>query len=213
MSEAETIRVMIVDDHLMVRDGLKLFLSVYEDLVVVAEAADGRTALTLCAQAQPDVILMDLVMPGMDGPTATARIRAEFPQVQVIALTSFSDQELVTRAISAGAISYLFKDVHGDKLALAIRKTHRGTSTLAPAATQALVQAAQGDQQLGSDLTPREREVLGWLIEGKTNREIAAELVISEATVRLHVSNILAKLGAANRTEAATIALQHKLKL
>ena len=213
MSEAETIRVMIVDDHLMVRDGLKLFLSVYEDLVVVAEAADGRTALTLCAQAQPDVILMDLVMPGMDGPTATARIRAEFPQVQVIALTSFSDQELVTRAISAGAISYLFKDVHGDKLALAIRDAHRGTSTLAPAATQALVQAAQGDQQLGSDLTPREREVLGWLIEGKTNREIAAELVISEATVRLHVSNILAKLGAANRTEAATIALQHKLKL
>ena len=202
---------MIVDDHLMVRDGLKLFLSVHEDLIVVAEAANGEEALMQCAQARPDVILMDLVMPGMDGPTATARIRATFPQIQVIALTSFSEQELVTRAISAGAISYLFKDVHADKLASAIRDAHRGNSTLAPAAAQALVQAAQVDQQLGADLTPREREVLGWLIEGKTNKEIAGQLVISEATVRLHVSNILSKLGAGNRTEAATIALQHKL--
>lgn len=213
MSEAEPIRVMIVDDHLMVRDGLKLFLSLHEDLIVVAEAADGQQALTVCAHTEPDVILMDLVMPGMDGPTATARIRADFPRVQIIALTSFSEQELVTRAISAGAIGYLFKDVHSDRLAQAIRDAHRGTPTLAPHAVQALVQAAQNEEQSGSDLTPRERQVLGCLINGCTNKEIAQQLVISEATVRLHVSNILSKLGASNRTEAASIALKRNIKL
>ncbi len=210
MNRKQPIRIMLVDDHLMIRDGLKVFLSIYEDLEVVAEAGDGREVLDLCRQAQPDVILMDMVMPNVDGPTATAHIRAAYPDIQVIALTSFAEQNLVQGAIEAGAIGYLLKDVHADKLAEAIRNAYHGRSTLDPSATQALVQATR-QQSLGADLTGREREVLALLVQGKKNREIAAELTISQATVRLHVSNILSKLGAANRTEAATLALQHHL--
>jgi DNA-binding NarL/FixJ family response regulator len=211
MNDKNLIRVMIVDDHLMVRDGLKVFLSLYDDLEVVADAGDGEQALTYCAQLRPDVILMDVVMPGMDGPTVTARIRAEFPEVQVIALTSFAEGDLVQRAIQAGAIGYLLKDVHPDKLAEAIRDAHHGRATIDAEAAQSLVQATSQPAPPGSDLTPREREVLALLVNGKTNREIAVQLTISQATVRLHVSNILSKLGVSNRTEAATLALQHKL--
>ena len=210
MNQDKLIRVMLVDDHLMIRDGLKVFLSTYDDLEVVAEAGDGQEALALCHEFQPDVILMDMVMPKVDGPTATAQIRTAYPKIQVIALTSFAEQELVQGAIEAGAIGYLLKDLHADMLAEAIRNACHGRSTLDPSATQALVEATR-QPALGTDLTPREREVLGHLVEGKTNREIAAGLTISQATVRLHVSNILSKLGAANRTEAATLALQHKL--
>jgi DNA-binding NarL/FixJ family response regulator len=211
MSEEKSIRVMIVDDHLMVRDGLKVFLSLYDDLEVVADAGDGEQALTVCAQLRPDVILMDVVMPGIDGPTTTARIRAEFPDVQIIALTSFAEGDLVQRAIQAGAIGYLLKDVHPDKLANAIRDAHHGRSTIDAEAAQSLVQVTSQPPAPGSDLTPREREVLALLVEGKTNRDIALQLTISQATVRLHVSNILSKLGVSNRTEAATLALQHNL--
>jgi NarL family two-component system response regulator LiaR len=211
MNEKKPIRVMIVDDHLMVRDGLKVFLSLYDDLEVVADAGDGEQALTYCTQLRPDVVLMDVVMPGMDGPTVTARIRAECPEVQVIALTSFAEGDLVQRAIQAGAIGYLLKDVHPDKLAEAIRDAHHGRSTIDPEAAQSLVQVTSQPPAPGSDLTPREREVLALLVKGKTNKEIAVQLIISQATVRLHVSNILSKLGASNRTEAATLALQHNL--
>jgi NarL family two-component system response regulator LiaR len=207
----ETIKVMIVDDHLMVRDGLKVFLSIHDDLEVIAEAEDGQQAIALCPQVQPDVILMDVVMPNIDGPTATAQIRADYPEVQVIALTTFSEKELVQRAIQAGAVGYLLKDVHPDKLAQAIRDAHHGRSTLDAGAAQTLIQAAAELPPPGSNLTPREREVLALLVEGKTNKEIAEELTISQATVRLHVSNILSKLGASNRTEAATLAHQHNL--
>ncbi len=201
---------MLVDDHLMVRDGLRVFLSVYEDLAVVAEADDGQQAITLCSEAQPDVILMDMVMPNVDGPTATARILAECPATKVIALTTFAGNELVQRAIQAGAIGYLLKDVHADKLAQAIRDAHHGRSTMDPIATQALVQATH-HSSIGADLTKREREVLLLLVDGKTNRKIAEALTISQATVRLHVSNILSKLEASNRTEAVSLALQNKL--
>lgn len=213
MSDSPTpvpIRVMLVDDHLMIRDGLKVFLSTYSDLEVVAEASDGQEALELCPQTRPDVILMDVVMPNMDGPAATAQIRASYPETQIIALTTFTERNLVQASIEAGAIGYLLKDVHADKLAEAIRNAHHGLSTLDPSATQALVQAAQ-QSPLGADLTGREREVLALLVQGKTNREIAADLTISQATVRLHVSNILSKLGAANRTEATALALKHHL--
>jgi DNA-binding NarL/FixJ family response regulator len=211
MSDQQPIRVMIVDDHLMVRDGLKMFLSLYDDLEVVAEAGDGQQAIDACRGIQPDVILMDVVMPGVDGPTATAAIRRDHPSIQVIALSTFSEQELVKQAIGAGAIGYLLKDVHANKLAEAIRDANHGRLTLDANAVQSLIQAANQQPSLGSDLTPREREVLALLVDGKTNRQIAGELTISPATVRLHVSNILSKLHAANRTEAAALALQHNL--
>ena len=211
MSEQTPIRVLLVDDHHMVRDGLRVFLSVYDDLEIVAEAEDGEQAIELCAQVQPDVILMDIVMPNMDGPTATARIHKLFPQVQVLALTSFLEEGLVQRALQAGATGYLLKDVHPDKLAKAIRDAYEGRSTIDSAAAQVLVQAAKQPSPLGGDLTAREREVLALLAEGMTNKQIAGLLTVSPGTVRLHVSNILSKLGASNRTEAAMLALQHEL--
>lgn len=211
MSEPSPIRVMIVDDHLMVRDGLRVFLSLHEDIDVVAEAGDGAEAEALCPEARPDVILMDVVMPRVDGPTATARIRAVYPNVQVIALTSFVEEDLVQAALQAGAISYLLKDVRPEKLAAAVRDAAGGRGTVDAKAAQALLQAESQSSEIGSDLTPREREVLALLAAGKTNKEIAAALSISTGTVRLHVSNILSKLEVSNRTEAATIALQHGL--
>jgi DNA-binding NarL/FixJ family response regulator len=211
MSEQTPIRVMLVDDHLMVRDGLQVFLSVYDDLEIVAEAGDGAEAFDLCAQVRPDVILMDIVMPNVDGPSATARIRETFPQVQVIALTSFVEVELVQRALRSGASGYLLKDVHPDKLAQAIRDAYQGRPTIASAAAQVLAQAARQPVPVGADLTPRERQVLALLAEGRTNKQIAEALTISSGTVRLHVSNILSKLGVSNRTEAARLALQHNL--
>jgi NarL family two-component system response regulator LiaR len=210
-SDTKPIRVMLVDDHLMVRDGLRVFLSVYDDIEVVAEAEDGKQAIALCAQDQPDVILMDILMPDVDGPTATAGIRKAFPQVQVIALTSFLEEDLVRRALQAGANGYLLKDVHPDKLAQAIRDAHEGRPTIASAAAQVLVQATMQPAPVGADLTPRERQVLALLAEGRTNKQIAEALTVSSGTVRLHVSNILSKLGVSNRTEAARLALQHNL--
>jgi NarL family two-component system response regulator LiaR len=211
LPDAQPIRVMLVDDHLMVRDGLKVFLSVYDDLEVVAEADDGQQAIELCGQVQPDVILMDIIMPNVDGPTATTRILEAFPQVQVIALTSFLEEDLVRQALQAGASGYLLKDVNSDRLAEAIRSAYRGRPTIDPAAAQVLVRAARQPSSLGSDLTAREREVLALLAEGMPNKKIAQVLTVSPGTVRLHVSNILSKLGVSNRTEAATLALQHNL--
>lgn len=211
MEQQETIRVMIVDDHLMVRDGLKVFLSGYADIEVVGEAGDGAQAVASCRQVKPDVILMDLVMPVMDGPDATAQIRAECPSVQVIALTSFADGDLVARAIQAGAIGYVFKDAQADRLTEVIRKASRGRATIDPAATQALVEMAQTPASVGSDLTRREQEILARLVEGRSNKQIAEDLVISLGTVRFHVSNIIAKLGVSNRTQAVSLALQKGL--
>lgn len=211
MSDSNPIRVMIVDDHLMVRDGLRVFLSVYEDIKVVAEADDGEQAIVLCRGVSPDVVLMDLLMPNMDGIEATRRIRSEHDSIQVIALTSFAEQELVEKAFRAGAISYLMKDVHSDKLAETIREARRGRSTIDSAAAQALVASTGEEASQREALTPREREILVMLTEGKTNKEIANQLSLSEGTVRFHVSNILSKMGVNNRTEAVSLALQQGL--
>jgi NarL family two-component system response regulator LiaR len=187
-------------------------LTAFDDLELVAEASNGERAVQLCQQTQPDVILMDLMMPGMDGATATGLIREKCPQTQVIALTSFKEKDLVEGAIQAGAISYLLKDVSADELANAIRAAAEGKPTLAPEAAQVLIQATRTSAtQPGSDLTEREREVLALLIEGLNNTQIAERLVVSVSTAKFHVSSILTKLGVASRTEAVSFALQNKL--
>jgi len=214
MDEKEPIRVMIVDDHALVRTGLGTFLMAYDDLALVAEAESGEEALNLCAQLEPDVVLMDLVMPGIDGAAVTRAIRERWPQTQIIALTSFKDQEWVEKALQAGAVGYLLKNVGADELADAIRAADAGRPTLAPEATQALVQAARSASEgprPGDDLTPREHEVLSLVVEGLSNAEIAGRLYISYSTTATHVSSILSKLGVSSRAEAVALALRSKL--
>ncbi len=205
------IRVLLVDDHPMVRRGLATFLMVFDDLELAGEAANGSEAIQLCGQVKPDVVLMDLIMPEMDGATATRAIRQQFPEVQVLALTSFKEEKLVQNVLQAGAIGYLLKDVSADDLAKAIRAAYAGRATLAPEAAQALVHAAAQPPAPTYDLTERERDVLALLVEGLNNTEIAGKLFVSPSTIKSHVSNILAKLGVTSRTEAASLALRHRL--
>jgi len=210
-SPSPRIRVLVVDDHAMVRRGLATFLKVFDDLELAGEAASGQAAIQLCVQLQPDVVLMDMVMPDMDGATATRLIRNQSESIQVIALTSFTEEILVQSALQAGAISYLLKDVSADELAQAIRAAHAGRATLSPQAAQALVHAAGQPPKPGLDLTERERVVLALMVEGLNNTQIAARLTVSPSTVKSHVSNILSKLGVASRTEAVTLALRKRL--
>jgi len=211
MIPSQPIRVMLVDDHAMVRLGLATFLKVFDDLELVGEADSGEAAIELCAQLLPDVILMDLMMPDMDGATATRLIRQQYPRVQVVVLTSFKEEGLVRNALQAGAIGYLLKDVSADELARAIRAAHSGRATLSPEATQALVHAANQPPAPGHDLTERERVVLALMVEGLNNTQIAARLVVSPSTIKTHVSNILSKLGVASRSEAVALALRSGL--
>jgi NarL family two-component system response regulator LiaR len=211
MKPEDKIRVLLVDDHRMVRDGLRVFLSVYDDIEVVGEAQDGSEVLDKCALTKPNVILVDILMQGVDGPTATALVRQEYPNIQVIALTSFVEPKLVQRALEAGAISYLLKDVHADKLAQAVRDAYQGRGSIDAAAAQSLVSSERDELSIDYGLTARESEILDQMVAGKSNKEIAQELVISLGTVRFHVSNILSKLGVKNRTEAVSLALRDGL--
>lgn len=208
VTSSQPIRVMLVDDHTMVRRGLAAFLRVFDDLQLAGEAESGQAAILLCADILPDVILMDMVMPDMDGAAATRAIRQQFPQVQVIALTSFKEGDLVKNALEAGAIGYLLKDVSADELVRAIRAAHAGRATLSPEAAQSLVETANQPPAPGLDLTERELEVLALMVEGLNNTQIAGRLTVSSSTIKSHVSNILSKLGVTSRTEAVTLALR-----
>jgi NarL family two-component system response regulator LiaR len=204
------IRIMIVDDHAVVRSGLGAFLTAMPDLEMVGEAENGEQAVVRAGLLKPDVILMDLMMPGMDGVSATRHIKTQHPSIQIIALTSFQEDELVQNALKAGAIGYLMKNVTARELAAAIRSARDGKMTLSPEAAQALVHATQNSAG-STDLTEREREVLKLMVEGLNNAEIAERLVVSLSTVKYHISNIFMKLGVDNRVAAVTMAIQKKL--
>jgi NarL family two-component system response regulator LiaR len=208
MTEGQRIRVVVVDDHAVVRSGIEFSLMALGDIELVGSAASGEEALRLCKEMDPDVVLMDMMMPDMDGSETTRALLEFCPNARVIALTSFQEGKVVQDALQAGATSYLLKDVGMDELADVIRSTHAGRGTLAPEATQALTEAATRARGLGQDLSLREREVLRLIVHGKSNVEIADLLSISLSTARFHVSTILSKLGAANRAEAAALAVK-----
>jgi len=211
MSEPGCIRVMTVDDHEILRSGIRFSLLAFKDLELVAEAHSGAEALKLCEEIQPDVVLMDMLMPVMNGVEATQAIRSQYPKVQVVVLTSFYDRDLVRRAMQAGAVGYLVKGVSADELAQAIRAAHAGRSILAPEALQALVQDVESAPKPGADLSQRELEVLALMAQGLSNAEIAQRLTVSISTVKYHVRGILSKLRAGSRAEAVAVALQHDL--
>jgi NarL family two-component system response regulator LiaR len=211
MNTPQPIKVMLVDDHNVVRSGLATFLKAYDDLKLVGEARNGLEAVSLCQRESPDVILMDLMMPEMDGIAATRAILADHPQVKIIAMTSFEEEKLVQGVLAAGAISYLLKNVTAGELARAIRDAASGKSTLSPEAARVLIQATRPPKEPAPDLTEREREVLNLLVQGHSNQHIAEALVISIATVKAHISSILSKLGVSSRAEAIAYSIKHKL--
>jgi two-component system, NarL family, response regulator LiaR len=207
---ADAIRVLVVDDHAVVREGLRTFLLLQEGIEVVGEAADGREAVAAAHQLEPDVVLMDLVMPVLDGVEAMRTIREARPETRVVVLTSFTEDEKLLAAVRAGAAGYLLKTAPPQEVVRAIRAAHDGNAVLDPAAAGRLLQALTGPRD-PQPLTPREREVLGLLSRGFTNKRIAGELGLSEKTVKTHVGRILSKLGVTDRTQAALYAVREGL--
>jgi len=214
------IRVLLVDDHAMVRRGMRDFLALHDDLEIVGEAADGDAAIQAATALQPDVVVMDLLMPGVDGIDATARIKADHPDMEIVAITSFVEEARIVAALEAGASGFLLKDAEADELAAAIRAAAAGEVHLDPAVAGIVARRMRNGASGGTGgseadnlatLTPRERDVLGGVARGLSNRVIADELGITERTARTHVSNILAKLGLSSRTQAALRAVEHGL--
>jgi NarL family two-component system response regulator LiaR len=208
---SDLIRVMLVDDHAIVRRGLAFFLQSFDDMELVGEATNGEDAIRLCPEFEPHVILMDLMMPGIDGIEATRRIKELYPHIQVVALTSFNEENLVRTILQAGAIGYLLKDASIDELAATIRAASVGKPMLSPETTQVLITSATQPAPQDYDLTDREMEVLALLVQGLNNPQIGEELIISRSTVKYHVSRILSKLSVGGRTEAVALAVQNHL--
>ncbi|MCL4275081.1 MAG: response regulator transcription factor [Anaerolineales bacterium] len=206
-----TIKILLVDDHAVVRSGLSKFLMVNKDLKLVGEASDGAEAVQMVALHKPDIVLMDLMMPGMDGIAATREIHKKYPQVKVIALTSFAEQNMVQGALQAGAVGYLQKNVTAKELGIAIHAACEGRMTLSAEAAQVLANSVAQPQIPGGQLTERERDVLKCMVDGLNNNEIAERLVVSLGTVKFHISNIFHKLGVDSRVEAVKLALEQKL--
>jgi two-component system, NarL family, response regulator LiaR len=215
VNDTAPIRVLIVDDHAVVRTGLKVFLDLQPDMEVVGEAADGSEGVAMARRLEPDVVLMDLLMPNMDGVTAIGRIKAERPETEIVTMTSFIEEEKVTSALEAGASGYVLKDAEAEEVAAAVRAAHAGEVHLDPAVARLLAQRMRDRKspkdELAEPLTEREKDVLRLLGQGMSNKDIGATLFITERTARTYVSNILGKLGLASRTQAALYAVEHKL--
>ncbi len=210
-TENKPIRVMLVDDHTVVRSGLGAVLATSDDMLLVGEAGDGDEAVRVCQRTNPDVILMDLLMPRMDGVAATKAVLAACPQVKIIALTSFKEKEYVEGALKAGATGYLLKNVSAEELVGAIRRAVSGQPSLSPEAAQVLIKKVNEPAQPDYDITEREKEILALMVEGLSNADIASRLIVSQSTVKFHVSNIPSKLAATSRTEAVALAIKHNL--
>jgi len=213
VDETAPIRVLLVDDHAVVRMGLRAFFDLLPDIDVVGEAADGSEGVAMCRRLTPDVVLMDLLMPNMDGVTAIARIKAELPETEIVTMTSFIEEEKVTAALEAGASGYVLKDAEAEEVAQAIRAAHAGEVHLDPQVARLLAQRmrAKKEPEPVEPLTEREKDVMRLLAQGMSNKDIGARLFITERTARTYVSNILGKLGLASRTQAALWAVEHKL--
>lgn len=211
LNTVNPIRVLVVDDHMMIRQGIATFIEVFDDMVLAGEASNGTDAIKLCDQVTPDVVLMDIVMPEMDGVTATRAIHKKHPEIKVLALSSYLDESLVINTLQAGAIGYLIKNISSDDLARAIRTAYNGHAMLSPEATQVMVHAASQPTIPGHDLTDRERSVLSLMSKGLNNAQIAERLVLSSSTIKTHVSNILSKMNVTCRTEAVAIAVKYGL--
>ena len=209
--ESKNIRILIADDHSITRSGIKTLISVYDDLTLVGEATNGAEAITMCDEVSPDVILMDINMPVIDGIEATVKIREKYPNIKIIALTSYVDKKLVTGILKAGAISYIIKNISPDELVKTIRDAYLGKTTFSSEASKVVVEELTNPSQERFNLTGKEHEVLKLLSKGSSNEDIAKELFISSHTVKFHISNILNKLGAVSRTEAVFVATKNNL--
>lgn len=211
MTIPQPIRILLADDHTVVRSGLSAVLAMQDDFKIVGEAGDGEETLRLCENLHPDVVLMDLLMPKLNGVAATKAIKERWPQIQVIALTSFKEKEYVEGALKAGASGYLLKNVSANELVTAVRRAVAGQPSLSPEAAQVLIQKVNEPARPGLDMTGREKEILALMVEGLSNNKIAERLTINQSTVKFHVSNILAKLGVTSRTEAVALAVRGRL--